>query len=345
MKAIIFGIKGTSLTEEEKEFFKKVNPVGFILFSRNLETSSQIKQLIQNLYLCTDRENIPILIDQEGGRVQRLGPKLGYNRYPAAQLFSNLEMKDLERAKELCKINFRILGSDLINLGINVNCAPCLDILDPSAHNVIGDRSFGNEPKIISILGKAAIDGLREAGVMPIIKHIPGHGRALVDSHLELPEVTLSMEELENTDFLPFKELALYSELAMTAHIVYKAIDPDFPITLSPKGIRFIREHIGFKGILISDDLSMKALEGSLDELAEKSYKAGCDLVLHCNGNLEEMKQVSKVDLPVNKLVQEILTDKSSKLAQVKADKINKIDKETLLSLLKEQTGFEYGLS
>jgi beta-N-acetylhexosaminidase len=345
MKSVIFGIKGTTLTDDEKEFFHQANPVGFILFARNLETITQVKTLIQQLKEITGRDRVPILIDQEGGRVQRIGPKLGYIKFPPAKIFGDIvQKKDLESAKKLCHDNYRILGLDLSDLGINIDCAPCIDLFYEVADKVIGDRSFSSDPKIVSSLGQAAISGLKESGIMPIIKHIPGHGRALVDSHYALPQVNHTLAELE-FDFAPFRELSLNAEIAMTAHICYTAIDSELPLTLSSKAIDFVRQDIGFKGILISDDLSMKALSGNPGELAEQAYKAGCDLLLHCNGNLEEMQQIAAIDIPINHRVQNILTNHNSTFAQIINNQNPKIDKEVLLSELKKKTDFDYAIS
>jgi beta-N-acetylhexosaminidase len=344
MKSVIFGIKGTTLTEEEKEFFYKVNPLGFILSDRNLETAEQIKILIQQLKEVTGRDKLPILIDQEGGRVQTIGPELGYKKFPSSELFRNIAQINLNLASELCRINYQLLGLDLAELGITIDSAPCIDLFYESADKIIGDRSFGSDPKIVSALGQAAIYGLKESGIMPIIKHIPGYGRAIANNYQSLPQINQTLEELE-LDFAPFKELSLHAELAMAAHICYSALDPKLPLPLSPKAIGFIRQDIGFKGILISNDLSMKTLSYKPEEVAEQAYQAGCDLLLHSNSNLEEMKQIAAIDIPINQRVQNILTNNNSKLAQMINNQISQIDKEILLSELKEKTGFEYATS
>lgn len=211
---------------------------------------------------------------------------------PAAAAFRMLAEKNIEKAQRAVRLNYQLIGAELYDLGITVDCAPMLDILTPGAHEIVGDRSFGDNPEIISLLGKAACEGLLEEGVLPVIKHIPGHGRARVDSHESLPAVETPLAELQKTDFVPFRKLA-GMPLAMTAHITYTDIDPNHPATLSPEVIRIIREDIGFKGLLITDDLSMKALSGDLGKLAQQSLRAGCDLVLHCNGRMEEMKTIA----------------------------------------------------
>ncbi len=289
--AVIFGCSGLTLTAEEEEFFRANPPVGFILFARNIQSPTQVRTLIASLKKATSNPAALILIDQEGGRVARLKPP-HWRTAPATAVFRRLAAHDEESALRAAYINYRLIGEELYSLGITVNCAPMLDLLLPDAHDIVGDRSFGSEPDAVTIMSKAACAGLLDSGVLPVIKHIPGHGRARVDSHEALPEVATPLAELLRTDFSPFQALA-DMPLAMTAHIIYTAIDPVRPATLSPEVIRIIREDIGFYGLLLTDDLSMQALEGDLGALAEKSLKAGCDLVLHCNGKMEEMVAIA----------------------------------------------------
>jgi beta-N-acetylhexosaminidase len=289
-KAVIFGLQGVELSDVEREFFVRERPLGFILFKRNIESPAQVKKLVRQLKECVEWD-CPILIDQEGGRVARLKPPHWRNS-PAVKYFADLAEKDMESAKEAAYMNARLIGEELYSLGINVDCAPVCDLVFDGAHDIIGDRSFGSEPEKAATLARQMAQGLADSGVLPIIKHIPGHGRARVDSHESLPVVDASLAELRKTDFVVFSKLADIP-WAMTAHITYTAIDAEHPATLSPKVINIIRNEIGFDGIIISDDLSMKALQGTFTERAEGSIKAGCDLVLHCNGDMAEMLQVA----------------------------------------------------
>ncbi len=291
--AVIFGYEGLFPSEEELNFFKQINPLGFILFARNIDTPEQVKTSVSMLRSCVGWQ-CPVLIDQEGGRVARLRPP-HWRKYPAVDVFAKMCTDNSpESAAEAVYCNYRLLGQELFELGINVDCAPVMDIRVDGAHDIIGDRSFGSNPEQVALLARETARGLIDSGVLPVIKHIPGHGRALVDSHEDLPQVDASLETLRKTDFAPFKAVASEPWWAMTAHIVYSAIDDKLPATQSSKVIELIRNEIGFNGFLISDDLSMKALGGNFSERAEKSLIAGCDAVLHCNGKMEEMLEVAK---------------------------------------------------
>lgn len=288
----IYGCSATSLSAEEKSFFGDVRPWGFILFARNISDPAQVKALVQELRGTVGDEKAPILIDQEGGRVARLKPPHWHARPPAAR-FGALHDTNPEAAREAVYLNARLIAHDLFSLGINVDCLPVLDVPVPGAHDVIGDRAFSTDPATIITLGKAQIEGLMDGGVLPVMKHIPGHGRAGADSHLDLPRVSAKAEELSASDFVTFRSLDT-CPIAMTAHVVYESIDPQRPATTSPKVIRdVIRGEIGFDGLLMSDDLSMKALDGPLSVRAKAALFAGCDLVLHCNGDMNEMKEVA----------------------------------------------------
>ena len=291
--AAILGCSGPVLTAEERAFFRRVKPWGFILFKRNVETPDQVRTLTAALRDTVGRADAPVLIDQEGGRVQRLGPP-HWGRYPPGRAYGDLAGNDPLVRREITRLGARLMAHDLGALGINVDCVPVLDVPDPSGHEIIGDRAYGKTVDEVALLGRAAAEGLIAGGVLPVIKHIPGHGRAMSDSHLELPVVDASFEDLEGRDFAPFRVLS-DMPLAMTAHVIYSAVDRKRPATTSRKVMRrVIRGAIGFDGLVMSDDLSMKALSGDFAERAADSRAAGCDVVLHCNGDMAEMKAVVK---------------------------------------------------
>lgn len=293
--ACIFGCAGPRLGDEETAFFRDVDPWGFILFGRNVETPDQVRALVDGLRSAVGRPDAPILIDQEGGRVQRLGPP-HWRRYPPAAAYADLAD---EARWEFVRLGARLIAHDLAALGINVDCAPVLDVPAPGAHDIIGDRAYGQSAGEVAAMGRAAADGLMAGAVLPVIKHIPGHGRATADSHLGLPIVEASWTDLEERDFAPFRALADLP-LAMTAHVVFAAVDADRPATTSPAVIeRVIRGAIGFDGLLITDDLSMRALSGNLSQRARDALGAGCDVVLHCNGDLAEMRAVADGAAPL----------------------------------------------
>jgi beta-N-acetylhexosaminidase len=292
LSSAIYGLSGPVLLEAERRFFREAAPYGFIFFARNCETPEQIRTLVRGLHECCGREVLPILIDQEGGRVARLKPP-HWPKYPPAGTFASLYAHDPNQAVSAAYLNARLIAEDLSSLGITVNCAPLADVPVPGAHDIIGDRAFGAEPKQVIALARAMADGLMHGGVVPILKHIPGHGRAFCDSHEELPVVREPLEVLRMTDFVPFKALADLP-MAMTAHVLYTAIDPSRLATISPAAIRLIREEISFGGLLMSDDLSMKAMQGGFRQRAEETLAAGCDMVLHCNGDMNEMRAVAE---------------------------------------------------
>lgn len=288
---VIYGLKGTALSGEERAFYTAHMPYGFILFARNIESPAQVKLLCAELRALTGRADTPILIDQEGGRVARLRPP-HWRKAPPAKTFAELAAGDMQKAVRATYLNARLIAAELITLGIDVDCAPMLDLSIPGAHDIVGDRAFGQTTDQIITLGRAMADGLKDGGVMPIIKHIPGHGRAMVDSHESLPVVDASAEVLRKEDFVPFKALADIP-WAMTAHITYTALDAKDCATQSKKMVQIIRDEIGFKGLLLTDDLSMKALKGTFAERARASLDAGCDIVLHCNGDMDEMQAIA----------------------------------------------------
>jgi beta-N-acetylhexosaminidase len=289
----IYGCAGKVLGAEEEAFFREVQPWGFIVFARNIENPDQLRSLVQSLRATVNDPSAPVLVDQEGGRVARLKPPHWQER-PAAARFGELYARDAETAREATYLNARLIAHDLCEVGINVDCLPLLDVPVQGADGIIGDRAFSSDPTMIIDLGRAVIEGLMEGGVLPVMKHIPGHGRAAADSHLALPRVTTGPEELSATDFVTFRSLN-QCPMAMTAHVVYEAIDPQRPATTSPKLIRdVIRGEIGFDGLLMSDDVSMNALSGPLSVRAKAALFAGCDVVLHCNGKIEEMREVAE---------------------------------------------------
>ncbi|HZC15797.1 MAG TPA: beta-N-acetylhexosaminidase [Caulobacteraceae bacterium] len=286
--ACILGCAGPRLSEAEQAFFRETRPWGFILFRRNVESPDQVRALTEALRASVDRPDAPVLIDQEGGRVQRLGPP-HWPIYPPGRAYGQL---DPSLRRETARLGARLIAHDLTAVGINVDCLPVLDVPAAGAHDVIGDRAYAATPDEVADLGRAAAEGLMSGRVLPVIKHIPGHGRAGADSHHALPVVGASLAELEATDFAPFQALA-DMPMAMTAHVVYTAVDADRPATTSRLVIdEIIRGRIGFRGLLMSDDLSMKALSGDLSELARASLAAGCDVALHCNGDMGEMRAV-----------------------------------------------------
>lgn len=357
---VIFGIKSTSLSEDEIKFFQQYPAQGIILFSRNIESKEQLIALNKSIKaLYEGRPNLPIFVDQEGGRVARIKPPIAQEEYPAAKYFAALYKQDKDKAILETFSNYKKIMQEALSLGIDSLCAPVCDLIYEGASDVIGDRSFGDNPQQVIDLAGAAIDAIAEAGGIPFVKHVPGHGRALVDSHYELPHVDASLEELAKTDFAPFKKLQAKEAWGMTAHIVYKEIDPDMPITLSAKGMKYIRENI-FNGTIITDDVGMFALHGEigvkkallkrLDDMSKKegdwlaeftskygevfaqkfdispgqvteaelkqiyeekqaeikeeflsslahvsklSIDYGCDYVLHCSGDLEEMQAIA----------------------------------------------------
>jgi len=285
--AAIFGLSGTVLSADERAFFRDADPLGFILFQRNCDNPEQVTRLVAELCGCVGRGNAPVLIDQEGGRVTRLKPP-HWREYPSAALLAASSAP-----REAVFLGARLIADDLAALGITLDCMPVLDLPVVGADAIIGDRAYSSRPETVSELGRAACEGLLRGCVLPIIKHMPGHGRATVDSHKALPVVETSREELETTDFAPFRALRDMN-WAMTAHIVYRAIDEDRPATLSSRLIAgTIRASIGFDGVLISDDLSMAALPGTLPERAAAALAAGCDLILHCNGDRTEMTGIA----------------------------------------------------
>jgi beta-N-acetylhexosaminidase len=290
-RAVIFNCAGPDLSDDERAFFRDVDPLGFIVFGRNVDTPERTRRLVEELRSSVARADAPVLIDQEGGRVARLKPP-HWRKAPPARVLGELYARNPERGLEAAGLNARLLAADVASIGCDVDCAPVLDLALPETHDVIGDRAFAGRPEPVAALGRAAAEGFLAEGVMPVMKHMPGHGRATVDSHRELPCVNASREVLERDDFLPFKLLADLP-WGMTAHLLFDAIDPEAPVTVSARAVKeVIRGHIGFDGLLVSDDLSMQALGGSLGGRAAGALAAGCDVALHCNGRMDEMTDI-----------------------------------------------------
>jgi beta-N-acetylhexosaminidase len=291
-RAFITGVSGLELSAAEREFIRSERPWGFILFKRNIGTPIQVIQLVQELRGAIGEADAPVLIDQEGGRVQRLGPP-HWPVHPPGAVFGALY--DIDRASGLsaARLSARLIAADLLDLGVTVDCLPLADVPVAGADAVIGNRAYGTEPGKVSAIARAVTEGLEQGGVLPVLKHIPGHGRATADTHFRLPEVDTSKAELERTDFAAFQPLADLP-MAMTAHVVFSALDSAHPATTSATIIeQVIRGVIGFQGLLMSDDVSMNALAGSIAERTRAIVTAGCDMVLHCNGDLDEMRAVA----------------------------------------------------
>jgi len=297
-QTLILGCSGKSLTRDERTFYRNECPWGFILFARNVGEAEQIRDLVADMRDCVGREDAPVFIDQEGGRVQRLRPPLAPN-YPAAGALGALYRDDEEAGLRAAWLLSRLHAFDLRRYGVTADCLPVLDVLVDGASDVIGQRAYDREPKIVAAMGRAAAQGLMDGGVLPVMKHIPGHGRATADTHFELPTVTASLKELLDHDFAPFRALNDLP-IAMTAHVIYSAVDPRNPATTSGKVVEeIIRGEIGFDGLLVSDDTSMKALSGDFPTKAASILAAGVDLVLHCNGVMEEMAAVASRAKPL----------------------------------------------
>jgi len=291
-KALIVGCAGLELSRAEIEFCQRERPWGLILFRRNIDAPDQVRALVDAFRRTAGRADAPVLIDQEGGRVQRLGPP-HWPKYPPGRSYGRMAGNDPLTRREIARLGARLIAHDLRALGINVDCLPVLDVPAPGAHDVIGDRAYADDPLAIAVLGRAASEGLIAGGVLPVIKHIPGHGRAAADSHLDLPVVDADRAALSSTDFLPFRHLA-DMPLAMTAHVVYAAVDAKRPATTSRKVMReIVRGEIGYQGLVMSDDLSMKALAGDFGDRARAAIGAGCDVLLHCNGDMDEMQAIA----------------------------------------------------
>src|SRR5882757_6051075 len=292
-RAFITGIAGTELSAAEREFIAAEQPWGFILFKRNVDHPSQVAGLTAELRAIIGDADAPVLIDQEGGRVQRFGPP-NWSLYPPGAAFGRLYDIDSALGLKAARLSARLIADDLNQAGVTVDCLPLADVPVAGANAVIGDRAYGTEPAKVAAIARAVTDGLEQGGVLPVLKHIPGHGRATADTHFALPVVDTPEDELNRTDFAAFQSLADLP-MAMTAHVVFSAVDAAHPATTSATMIeRVIRGFVGFQGLLMSDDVSMNALAGSIAERTRAIVTAGCDMVLHCNGKLEEMREVAR---------------------------------------------------
>lgn len=292
MKPVIFGLSGLTLTPDEGALFRDAEPAGYIIFKRNVESRDQLRALTDALRALHGRDDVLIMIDQEGGRVARMQPPL-WPAFPPGAVFDRLYDIAPASAIEAARCNAQAIAVTLRDVGINVDALPLLDVRQPGANDIIGDRSLGGEPLRVAALGRAVLDGLRRGGVCGIVKHMPGHGRAMVDSHLDLPVVDADEAELQ-IDLAPFRALNA-APMGMTAHIVYTAWDKELPCSLSSTVIaNIIRERIGFDGLLMSDDLDMKALKGDVPRLAADVVAAGCDLALNCWGRIDEMQGIAE---------------------------------------------------
>ena len=291
MKPVIFGLSGLTLTPDETAFFAAVEPAGYILFKRNIDTRAQVRALTDSLRALSGRDDVPILIDQEGGRVARMGPP-EWPAFPAGPAFDALYDLAPMSAIEAARANAEAIALILSEVGVNVDCMPLLDVAQPDTTEAVSIRTLGSEPLRVAAMGRAIVDGLRRGGVVGVVKHMPGHGRAKVDTHYHLPTVTASDEELE-IDLRPFASLK-DAPMGMTSHIVFEAWDKDLPATLSRQVIeQIIRQRIGFDGLLMTDDIDMKALSGSAGDKAAGAIEAGCDLVLDCWGRMDEMVDIA----------------------------------------------------
>ena len=291
MRAFITGVAGSALSDEERDFLREAQPWGLIVFTRNIATADQLRRLIGDCRAALGRD-APALIDQEGGRVQRLVPP-HWPQYPPGAAYGALYDRSRDRGLAAARLGGRLIASDLAALGIDVDCLPLGDIPVPGADPIIGDRAYGTTPDKVAAIAAAIAAGLAEGGVLPVLKHIPGHGRAPADSHKRLPVVATSRTTLEATDFAAFRALSALA-MGMTAHVVFSALDPVAPATTSARIVGdVIRGSIGFQGLLMSDDVSMGALSGTIAGRASAAIAAGCDMILHCNGELAEMREVA----------------------------------------------------
>jgi beta-N-acetylhexosaminidase len=291
-RAFITGVAGPELSAAERDFIRDKRPWGFILFKRNIETKPQVSTLVRQLRETLSDAQAPILVDQEGGRVQRFGPP-HWPIYPPGAVFGSLYDMDRALGLSAARLSARLIAADLVETGVSVDCLPLADVPVDGADAVIGNRAYGTDPIKVAAIARAVTEGLEQGGILPVLKHIPGHGRATADTHFKLPVVDTPKAELERVDFAAFQPLADLP-MAMTAHVVFSALDPAHPATTSATIIeQVIRGVIGFQGLLMSDDVSMNALAGSMAERTRAIVAAGCDMVLHCNGKLDEMREVA----------------------------------------------------
>lgn len=297
---VIFGCRGLDLTAEEKDFFRRYNPLGLILFDRNVSHPKQLKKLIADFREAVGRKNAPVLVDQEGGRVQRLWPPY-WEGLPWCRTYGDIYREHPKKAVRMVRRHAKVLAKNLRSVGFNVDCWPCLDVAVPQTHDVMAKRCFSDEAAVVALLGRAGIQTALKKGIMPVMKHIPGYGRTVVDPHKDLPVVREKTAVLKKSDFIPFCGIR-EPIWGMTAHVIYEDLDKKLPTTLSPKVIAYIRGQMGFKGFLLSDDMCMGALKqfGTPAQVVEKSIAAGCDAVLHCNADMVEMNRIVRHMAPLS---------------------------------------------
>ena len=316
--AAIFGVSGLRLTADEKAFFRECDPAGYIVFGRNIESKEQLRGLTDELRSLQGRDDLAILIDQEGGRVQRMTEPI-WPKFPAGEVFDRLYDIAPATAIEAARLNAQALAVSLNEVGITVDCLPLLDVRQPDANNVIGDRAMGSEPLRVAALGRAILDGLQKGGVVGVVKHMPGHGRTSVDTHKALPTVTASDEELE-MDLQPFKTLR-DAPMGMTGHLLFTAWDKENPSTLSEAIVQgVIRDRIGFDGLLFTDDLDMEALSGTVPQRAEWAQKAGCDIALNCWAKMDDMIEIANRLTPISEKTSQRLEDAMATIASSSVD-------------------------
>ncbi|MEE4212645.1 MAG: beta-N-acetylhexosaminidase [Parvularcula sp.] len=336
LTSAIFGCEGPVLTSWEEGFFRETRPWGYIIFGRNVESRDQLRRLCDDLRAASDDPDALVFVDQEGGPVARLKTPL-FRHPPAPRLFAELYRTDPEAAEEAMWLNALLMAEDMRRVGINANCAPMLDVVRPDAHEFLQRRALGDDIESVETLGKAMALGLRNGGVVPCIKHAPGHGAADCDSHFNLPHVTLSKDELERTDFAPFKAL-LKEPMLMTSHIVYPAIDPDHPATQSAAILQgLIRGDWGYDGLILSDDLNMKALGGSMEERCSLALDAGVDILCHCNGEAPDMQAVARAARPLDG----VAADRAKRARSFAAEDPKPFDREAAEQRLRALSLFE----
>lgn len=316
-KAAIVGLAGPELTPAERRLFRRAAPLGAIVFARNIDNPRQLADLVVEFRLAIGRHDAPVLIDQEGGRVARLRAP-HWRHPPPAAVFAALYAADPAAARRAANLNARLMAEDLHEVGITVDCAPVLDLPAPGAHAVIGDRAHGTEHRVATALGRAVVRGLQAGGVVPVLKHIPGHGRAAADSHDALPVVDAPARVILAHDARPFAALAREQAWAMTAHILFTDLDPGLPATISPAVIRFIRSRVGFRGVLVTDDLAMKALAGRPGRLARAAIEAGCDAVLECSGDPARTEEVLRETPPLARAAAVRLAESAHRAAMLR---------------------------
>lgn len=316
-RAAIVGLAGPELTPAERRLFRRTPPLGAIVFARNIDNPRQLADLVVEFRLAAGRHDAPVLIDQEGGRVARLrGPH--WRHPPPASAFVALYMRDPAAARHAAKLNARLMAEDLHEAGITVDCAPVLDLPVPGAHDVIGDRAHGTDHRVATALGRAVVRGLQAGGVVPVLKHMPGHGRATADSHAHLPVVEAPANVILAHDARPFASLAREHAWGMTAHILFTDLDPERPATISPAVITFIRTRMGFRGVLVTDDLAMKALDGPPGRLARAAIEAGCDLALECSGDPARSENVLRATPPLARAAAARLAESAHRAAMLR---------------------------